>query len=571
MRRAGVSADKAAFIIMDLLQGKTLRELLNKFRFGLVNALHVMKQVARAMQFAHSQGIVHRDLKPENLMIGTQHGEKGHVWVLDFGIAKMTAGGVDTDELPNVGTALYMAPEQARWILRPSKSGPRVKPDHRVDIYAFWAIFYEMLTGQHILQRTTTGPQSKPTTTGPRSFEETLAGHLSVEPEPIYVRAPDCPVAVWEMTKRGLAIDPDARHQTFDEVVEELSKLVRELIVSERVPKEHLLSRQVEQEETRAAQQAAFEAIATAVEAEEAAEAAAAAEVEREAGRTLRASGTAPLRDFVSKDSLPFSIKAPVPVPVGRGRGFTVQIPKAAGEEAAAGGEAAGGEAAPSSAATLPVGRGRGFTVRIPTTALPPPRAEGEVGAAKAPAGRAVTESSSSRTTAPPRMRTEIWVLASLTGLGALLSGASLVISLRAHPQVSPAVSVAVSSAPQSAPPAQAPVAPAISGGASASTSSLPAPVPSASVEPGASASARTAAAQVEPTLPAVSAGEETGPAVASAPAKSSPTPSTKPSSKPAIPSKSKAPKRAATAAPAPPGPLIDFDHEPSQKPKGRR
>ena len=248
MRRAGMSPDDVAFIVMDRLEGRTLRRLLDAARrLDFLNATHIMIQVADAMRFAHSKGIWHRDLKPENIMVGTKDDAKGHVWLLDFGIAKSSDGGMNTDDLPDVGTLRYMSPEQVRTIYSSSKRVAPVKPDGRADIYAFGAIYYEVLAGRHLFIDDEDPP----------SCEETMAGHLHAEPAPVHTIAPGCPMRVWPVVARCIAIDRDARYGTFDEVARDLRALVREA-----VPAGHLLERRFDEETVHAERRAAFDAVA---------------------------------------------------------------------------------------------------------------------------------------------------------------------------------------------------------------------------------------------------------------------------------------------------------------------
>ena len=148
-------AGEIRFLVLELVGGETLAELLVSARartggLGLpdLDALSIARQIARALDFAHERGIVHRDLKPANIKVTSD----GAVKVLDFGLAKATAGdaaGADLEPAPNVthngtiegallGTPAYMSPEQARG-----------KPvDKRTDIWAFGCVLYEMLTGR---------------------------------------------------------------------------------------------------------------------------------------------------------------------------------------------------------------------------------------------------------------------------------------------------------------------------------------------------------------------------------------------------------------------------------------
>jgi serine/threonine-protein kinase len=130
------------FIAMELVTGRSVRQLLGEGQPLPVDAaLSIARQVAQALQCAHTAGLVHRDLKPDNVMVG----EDGSVKLLDFGLAKRTAVAAATDDTGApisregvaMGTPGYMAPEQAR--------GSGV--DHRADFFAFGAMLYEMLTG----------------------------------------------------------------------------------------------------------------------------------------------------------------------------------------------------------------------------------------------------------------------------------------------------------------------------------------------------------------------------------------------------------------------------------------
>jgi Tol biopolymer transport system component/predicted Ser/Thr protein kinase len=135
------------YLVMEFVEGESPRGPLS-----LETALDYARQIAAALEAAHDRGIVHRDLKPGNIMITPQ----GTVKVLDFGLAKVmsaTASGALTENSPTfsmaatqagviLGTAAYMAPEQAR--------GMAV--DKRADIWAFGVVLYEMLTGRRLFQ-----------------------------------------------------------------------------------------------------------------------------------------------------------------------------------------------------------------------------------------------------------------------------------------------------------------------------------------------------------------------------------------------------------------------------------
>src|SRR6202142_4497175 len=133
------------YLVMEFIEGES-----QKGPYALDEALLIARQIADALEAAHEKGITHRDLKPGNIIIKPD----GTVKVLDFGLAKM--GGIPTAQSDNsptltigstqagviLGTAAYMAPEQAR--------GKEV--DERADIWAFGVVLYEMLTGQRLFE-----------------------------------------------------------------------------------------------------------------------------------------------------------------------------------------------------------------------------------------------------------------------------------------------------------------------------------------------------------------------------------------------------------------------------------
>jgi len=138
-------------LVMELVEGETLQERLQKGRIPLEEALTIARQIAEALEEAHEHGFIHRDLKPANVKITP----KGTVKVLDFGLAKALEGEVGRGSSPDLsqsptlsaaataagvimGTAAYMSPEQAR--------GQAV--DRRADIWSFGVVLYEMLTGK---------------------------------------------------------------------------------------------------------------------------------------------------------------------------------------------------------------------------------------------------------------------------------------------------------------------------------------------------------------------------------------------------------------------------------------
>jgi eukaryotic-like serine/threonine-protein kinase len=128
-----------AYIVMELLDGIALNKELHRVgRMPVARALHIGKQICRAMSAAHELGVIHRDLKPANVMLVNEEDDPDFVKVLDFGIAKLADGRnglTQTGAL--LGTLPFMAPEQI--------SGKEV--DRRVDIYSLGILLYRMITG----------------------------------------------------------------------------------------------------------------------------------------------------------------------------------------------------------------------------------------------------------------------------------------------------------------------------------------------------------------------------------------------------------------------------------------
>src|SRR5215475_5001695 len=163
------SADSVAFIAMERVEGKTLRELLFGGGLPIKRLLQIAAQIAAGLAKAHEAGIVHRDLKPENVMVT----KDGLVKILDFGLAKQTGPVSGSDEgshLPTetgtspgvvLGTVGYMSPEQA--------AGQTI--DFRSDQFSFGSILYEMVTGRRAFQK--------------KTAVETLSAILREDPRPM--------------------------------------------------------------------------------------------------------------------------------------------------------------------------------------------------------------------------------------------------------------------------------------------------------------------------------------------------------------------------------------------------
>jgi hypothetical protein len=206
-------SDFVSYIAMELVEGKTLRELLFAGPLPIKRVLSIAAQVAEGLGRAHEAGIVHRDLKPENLMVT----KDGRVKILDFGLAKLTYTGVYSGEGPNIptetgtgagvvlGTVGYMSPEQA--------SGQPV--DFRSDQFSLGSVLYELVTGKRAFQK--------------KSGAETLAAIIAEEPAPIAVLKPEVPARLRWLLERCLVKDPEGRYAATKDLLRDLESLQSQL------------------------------------------------------------------------------------------------------------------------------------------------------------------------------------------------------------------------------------------------------------------------------------------------------------------------------------------------------
>ena len=198
----------APYLVSELLEGSTLRELLRHGAISIRKAIDYGVQIAHGLAAAHDKGIVHRDLKPENLFVT----KDGRVKILDFGLAKLTQrqpGSAERDETLTagtdpgmvMGTAGYMSPEQVR--------GQPV--DHRTDIFAFGAILYEMLAGQRAFHRSTSA--------------ETMTAILNDDPPSISQIVQTAPPGLQRVIHRCLEKNPEQRFQSASDLAFALEAL----------------------------------------------------------------------------------------------------------------------------------------------------------------------------------------------------------------------------------------------------------------------------------------------------------------------------------------------------------
>jgi tetratricopeptide (TPR) repeat protein len=193
------------YYTMPFVEGESLRARLGRGPLSIAEAVSILRDVSRALAYAHDHGVVHRDIKPDNVLLS------GHTAVVtDFGIAKAIAAAADgasgatlTQLGTAVGTPAYMAPEQAA-------GDPDT--DHRADIYAFGCVAYELLAGQPPF------PGLPP--------HKLLVAHMGETPKPVAELRPDCPPALAALVMQCLAKDPASRPASATELLHRLDAVV---------------------------------------------------------------------------------------------------------------------------------------------------------------------------------------------------------------------------------------------------------------------------------------------------------------------------------------------------------
>jgi serine/threonine-protein kinase len=189
------------YYTMPFVEGRSLRERLARGEpLPLSEAISILRDVARALAFAHGRGVIHRDIKPGNILLSDRTAV-----VTDFGIAKALgaargAAGATQEKLSftgaSVGTPAYMPPEQA-------SGDPNL--DHRADIYSFGCVAYELLTGQ------------PPFTAA--SPHQVIAAHFQETPRPVTELRPEVPAAVARLVASCLEKEPSRRPQSAEDLL----------------------------------------------------------------------------------------------------------------------------------------------------------------------------------------------------------------------------------------------------------------------------------------------------------------------------------------------------------------
>ncbi len=202
----GRTSNGRFYFVMEYLDGMTLSSLIHRQGAQPTErVLNIAAQACRALAAAHAQSIVHRDLKPENIMLLQRPGQPDFVKVLDFGVAKVSAGhgqGGHTAVGMVVGTPQYMSPEQAK----------AIPVDTRSDIYSMALIIYELLTGR---------PTFAAETPSMLMVKHVVEAPPPFEPGPLV----SVPEELEHLVFRMLEKEPAARPQTMEEVIEVLDNL----------------------------------------------------------------------------------------------------------------------------------------------------------------------------------------------------------------------------------------------------------------------------------------------------------------------------------------------------------
>ncbi|MDI6831171.1 MAG: serine/threonine-protein kinase [Actinomycetota bacterium] len=196
-----ISAGERQFIVMEYLEGKTLRDVLAERSLSVEEVLSMAPMIGDALHYAHSHGIVHRDIKPDNIFVL----ENGNVKVADFGIAKMLKVSDRTHTDVIMGTPNYIAPEMVRGM----------PYDHRVDIFSLGVTLYEALAGKR-----------------PFDAENDYAIIYRVageDPVSLLEYRDDVPMSLVHIISRALEKDPERRYKDMGEFKDDLMRVRSEL------------------------------------------------------------------------------------------------------------------------------------------------------------------------------------------------------------------------------------------------------------------------------------------------------------------------------------------------------
>jgi serine/threonine protein kinase/Tol biopolymer transport system component len=203
-------ADGRSFIVMQYVEGETLDVRIKRKPLELKDVLSIASQIADALTEAHAHGIIHRDIKPQNIMITA----RGNVKVMDFGLAKLVAGALESEArtmslltTPGaiIGTMPYMSPEQIR--------GEPL--DARTDIFSFGVVLYETLSGRQPFAG--------------ESAVATASAILTLDPAPLARYAQEVPPQLQDIVSKALRKDREERYQVVKDMLLDLKNLKQRL------------------------------------------------------------------------------------------------------------------------------------------------------------------------------------------------------------------------------------------------------------------------------------------------------------------------------------------------------
>ena len=193
--------DGQTFLAMAFIEGDSLDKRIEQGPLKIPGALDIAQQIANGLEAAHENGVVHRDIKPGNVIVD----DKGHVTVMDFGLALLTEGSKLTKFDMTLGTVAYMSPEQAEG----------AKVDHRTDIWALGCVLYEIVCGQRPFKGL---------------YDPALVYEIMhEEPEPLTGLRTGIPIELELLVNKCLAKAAGQRYQHADELVVDLGTLREKL------------------------------------------------------------------------------------------------------------------------------------------------------------------------------------------------------------------------------------------------------------------------------------------------------------------------------------------------------
>ena len=192
-----IETDGQICIIMEYVDGKSLREKIDDKNLAIEEILNITNQICEGLFEAHKADIVHRDIKPENILIDN----RGRVKILDFGLAKLKGVSKLTKETSTLGTIHYMSPEQLQ--------GKEV--DHRSDIWSFGVVIYELLTGEVPFKG---------------DYEQAVSyAILNEEPKSLKRYSKEVSEILDKIIRKCISKTPSNRYQSVNEILLDLSNL----------------------------------------------------------------------------------------------------------------------------------------------------------------------------------------------------------------------------------------------------------------------------------------------------------------------------------------------------------